>query len=57
MFITLTPGAVKEAIHTVLNESLGGKSYEHDKVSFGTSYTDMSVFPTSICRYRKQSKM
>jgi hypothetical protein len=26
------PGAVKDAIHTVLNESLGGKVYEHDKV-------------------------
>ena len=26
------PGAVKEAIHTVLNESLAGKIYEHDKV-------------------------
>jgi len=24
---------VKEAIHTVLNETLVGKTYEHDKVS------------------------
>ena len=27
------PGAVKEAIHTILNETLAGKTYEVDKVA------------------------
>ncbi len=31
-FMKLGTGAVKEAIHAVLNESLAGKIYEHDKV-------------------------